>query len=482
MQTLEIGYYQSVLDKSELADHWEISIEDHSFSHGGFGEIFHIINIDGVAPEQPLVLKLFFNNKEQEHCFDAISQLGGKVFDQVHDNKNFLEDYPALRALPLCIFGVEIDGIERDGYVMYDLAEMDLIGFDKIAVDYDEDAYEEFENHDLTWRLTAAYHLVRGFHMLEKMRFLHADISADNIFIGKKEPMAVILDYDSGAVIESKDDTPSTFGKNQPWLAPEILFQLKGMQKKGKALVDVNIYSDRWAVANAIVQILTSMQALYLTDLSEETLRRYSKSYQWPKIDTSDSIFMEGNEEYYEEFIERWKELPEPVRRELDYTFNKGMFNPQCRTSYGRWEMILRSVIQQNGLHVPLPTPHTSSAGNNSAKPKPSPKNVVNKTGNVEDLEAAKEELNKYMDVLVMDIISGSEKIEDNKFFIDMRAQKAEVNPDELISELKDFIEMFNTCRKHKPSQFELKNLRYQGSRAFISLYIVDNIIDRYCK
>lgn len=463
----------------EACDYYEITVEDKPFAGGGFGEIFHIVSLDGNTPKRSLVLKLFRpnNNGGEMRCWNATLALCDKVFYNVlsyeKNGMKFLEEFPALSALPLYALTIKLDGIERRGYVMYNLSDMGLIGFDKI-IDSDDDEsvyWDEFEEHDITWRLTAAYHLARGFNMLEKMNFLHADISSDNIFVSRTEPLAVIIDYDSGAVINSAEDNPTTFGKMQAWLAPEILFQLKRGETGKKVLVDVNIYSDRWAVTHAITQLLTTLQAFYLTDMSEKTLSKYKNDYTWPTIDTDDSIFMEGNEEAYKYFIERWRDnLPELIKHELSYTFNNGIFNPACRTSYSRWEFILRSLIQ-NKAPSPLPTPPPN--------PRPVTQPVV-----PENPEAAKKELIQFMDVLITDIINGNETIGENQYFIGKRAHRAGVDEGKLIAELKDFVDMFQTLKKKKKnaSTFDLKNLRLQGSLAFISSDKVDSLIKKHIK
>ena len=55
------------------------------------------------------------------------------------------------------------------------------------------------------------------------------------------------------------------------------------------------------------------------------------------------------NEEGYEFFVEYFEAmLPDEVKREFVATFSKGVFTPSLRTSYNRWERILKKLVPES--------------------------------------------------------------------------------------------------------------------------------------
>jgi len=326
----------------------------------------------------------------------------------------------------------------------------------------------------MEWRFTMAYHMVRGFNLLYKMHFLHADISSDNIFVSLTQPICAILDFDSGAIVETMEDNPSTFGKFQPWLAPEISFQLKkGQSVGGNTLVSINSFTDAWSVANALLNILVLMPAYYLVDMSEKTLKAYVNKYTWPEARFSDPIFESGNKDGYDYFHEVYtKMLPEEIKNEFVATFSKGVFKPFLRTSYNRWERILKNQIPKSAWRVSIPTP--GPIPEPTPGPIPPPPNPPS---------TATKELEEYINALVVDVINGDENLKRHTNFINDMAKKAGLDGKNVMAELKDFIDLYQDCIDDGViTKFEKSNLLAQGEMALVTEKTIDKLLSPYKK
>lgn len=467
-----------------------ITVDDAPFAGGGFGDIYHARGFNGgQQPRLRQVIKVFKPSTigKDEHSWTTISRLQEKLIDEIALNadsgQDFLEQYPALIAMPQFVFEGTLDGRKVRGYATNNLNELGFVSFDKVIDEDNSEYMDEFAEKDMEWRYTMAYHMVRGFNLLYKLHFLHADISSDNIFISMTQPTCAILDFDSGAIVETTDDNPSTFGKFQPWLAPEIGFQLKsGKSADGNTLVAINSFTDAWSVANAILSVLTTMQAYYIKDLSENSLRHYVSHYTWPHINTKDPIFNKENEEGYEFFVEYFEAmLPDEVKREFVATFSKGVFTPSLRTSYNRWERILKKLVPEsaqksipNSKSTPGRVQISSSNFNGISS---SNSNGSRQQQNVYP-QQSKQELENYINALVLDVVNGDENLKHHEFFINDMAQKAGLNGKEIMAELKDFVELYKDCIADKViTKFELSNLLAQGEMALVTEATVNKIL-----
>lgn len=463
-----------------------ITVDDSPFAGGGFGDIYHAKGFNGgKQPKLRQVIKVFKPSTigKDDHSWNTITRLQKKLMEEMAlfegSGQDFLEQFPALLAMPQFVFEGTLDGRKVRGYATNNLNDLGLVAFDKVIDEEDSPYLDEFVAKDMKWRFTAAYHLVRGFNVLDKMHFLHADISADNVFVSLTQPICVILDFDSGAVVETMDDNPSTFGKFQPWLAPEIGFQLSsGQATDGNMLVEINSFTDRWSVANALLNLLLMMPAYYLKDMSENSLRSYIKKYTWPEANFRDSLFDADNEEAYRYFREVFDNLlPEDVQREFVATFSQGVFMPTVRATYSRWELIFKKLIPKEvwgknisvkgGVSIP------SYGGAQSSK--------TFCIGPYDFTQANKEELKKYINSLVFDVVSGEEKISHHEFFINDMAKKAGLDGKQIVEELEDFVDLYKDCVADKViTKFELSTLLAQGELAMVSENSINRLLKPY--
>lgn len=472
-----------------------ITVDDTPFAGGGFGDIYHARSFNG-GQQPPLkqVIKVFKPSTigKDEHSWNTIVRLQEKLMEKMElcadSGQAFLEQYPALIAMPQFVFEGTIDGRKVRGYATNNLNDLGFISFDKVVDEEGSPYIEDFENKDMIWRFTMAYHLVRGFNLLYEIHFLHADISSDNIFVSLSQPVCAILDFDSGSIVETQQDNPSTFGKFQPWLAPEISFQLKkGQEPGGNMLVCINSFTDAWSVANALLNVLLLMPAYYLVDMSENSLKAYGIRYTWPTADFSDPLFDPDNEEAYEYFKSVFDQLlPDEVKNEFVATFSKGVFKPHLRTSYSRWERIFRSLIPKSewktgggigsGGSVGSGKGRSWSGGGNSGGGIGS--GGGSGYGGSGDRLKAKKELENYINALVQDVVNGDENLDHHKFFINDMAKKAGLNGDTIMKELKDFVDLYKECIADKViTQFEKSNLLMQAEAALVSEEMVMKLI-----
>ncbi|MDP0530680.1 serine/threonine-protein kinase [Porphyromonas gingivalis] len=453
-----------------------ISIDDTPFAGGGFGDIYYARGFNGNNQSKlRQVIKVFKPSTigKEEHSWKTIVRLQEKLMEEIElcvDNgQNFLDQYPALVAMPQFVFEGTLDGKMIRGYSTNNLNDLGYISFDKVIDEEDSSYIEVFENKNMEWRFTMAYHLVRGFNLLYKIHFLHADISSDNIFVSLTHPTCAILDFDSGAIVETTEDNPSTFGKFQPWLAPEVSFQLKKRKAAGgNMLVDINSFTDAWSVANALLNMLVLMPAYYLVDMSENSLKAYVTKYIWPEAHFSDSIFEIGNKEGYDYFYEVYtKMLPEEVQKEFVATFSKGVFKPSLRTSYNRWERIIRSQIPKSAWRISIPIPDSPTSSYSCVPDSPSNTN----------------ELEEYINALVVDVINGDENLNRHTNFLNAMAIKAKLDGRKVMEELKDFIDLYTDCINDGViSKFEKSNLFAQGEMALVTKETIDKLLSPYEK
>jgi serine/threonine protein kinase len=473
MKTIYIDYSQLTGLDAFFSNINKIDIHDAPFAGGGFGDIYHCTAFNGMQSAIPQVVKIFKDSTDgrNEHSWKTISKLQQCMITEMEklkaNNLDFISEYPALIGLPQFIFEGSLDGKKVKGYVSTNLFSINYTPFDKICED--TDLNDIFFERDIQEKYIMCYHLARAFRLLMKNNFIHADLSADNIFINNQEPLCAIIDFDSGAIVEMLEDNPSTWGKHQDWLAPEVSFQLN----KPYDIINVNLFTDAWAVSTAIHYILLSMPTFFLKDLSENSLRYYAQKYKWPSMDTNDSKFNEDAFDYYQLFLELVKELPEKVYKEFECTYTHGVFDPTLRTTYYKWELIFKELIPSDKRKFSWSQISKNGgiihSGNLQAIPHSPP--VTQST----------EQLKKYINDLVKDIAFEGEKLERHKFFIEDMAKKSNVDSGKILTEIADFLELYEDVIEDKIiTKFEKTSLHNQAKLALIEAKTVDKLISAY--
>jgi len=273
-------------------------------------------------------------------------------------------------------------------------------------------------------------------------------LSDDNIFISNDQPNCAIIDFDSGVVVENLKDNPSTWGKEQDWLAPEILFQ----KKYDNDLIDINIYSDMWAVCVAIHYLLLyNSPYLFLNELSENALKKYTDKNNWPLMDFNDPGYRKEYQALHEWQIDTLEDLPKEIREQFKNTFTKGVFKKTVRTTYYSWELIFKNLLSQENRNGQLTTNDSLS------------------------------QLKVYLNDLICDIILHGENLNHHLQLIKSRVQKTYQTENDVLGEFTDFIELYNNVIADKKiTKANRLALYMQGKRALLENATVDTLIAGY--
>jgi WD40 repeat protein len=330
-----------------------IEIKPRPFASGGFGELYFCQSLNGnIQPAIPQVVKIFHDDTNTQKSFETIQKLQEGII-RIQQHKS-IKHLSALFALPQLSFSGILDGEKVYGYLANRLNRNEYAEFDRIIED--PRVTQEYYQIPLGQKIKYALDLAEGFQILRELNYIHADINAENVFIGIKQPNAVLIDYDSGAVSLSAQDSPSTWGKPNEWVAPEISRQLS--EQKIIQTVKVNLLSDIWSVAVGIHYfIFLKHPFFFLNDLSERTMKNYFMHHRWPKCDIHAPYFNKNILGFYEKYLVLLeKALPQEIIKRFDSTFNEGFYNPAMRTAYNTWITVLKPHAQiENFVALSIP-------------------------------------------------------------------------------------------------------------------------------
>lgn len=344
-QILSTGLDQRLLQAST------IDIEATPLGQGGFGIAYRALRIDG-RQGPPQVIKLLTGDPAvARRGFDTVQELQRRLATANRSllgrfSRDLTSVYPALLGVPQLSFEGQLDGRSVLGYAAHDLTRC---GFEELGAILDDDAKTRaFQTLPLSSKMRMAAQLVTAFDFLSsEVRFIHADMKAEALFVDVKGLRCAIIDFDSGALARDASDTPSTFGTRQDWLAPEIVRQLD-MSGNTNRIVQVNLLSDVWSINIAIHYLLFGFHPLFfMTEISDRSVAAYFQRFQWPDADPAFPFFRREYAAVHAQYIAMLRQrLPLDVLQRFAFTINKGFLDPSARTTYGQWKTVLRSVNQ----------------------------------------------------------------------------------------------------------------------------------------
>ena len=492
MKTISIDYSRSSgLDGFFDVASKTMTVKDKSLGGGGFGVVYEVEAINKKKPSIPLVLKLFKEGKEAnwKNVINFQEEIIKEVERLQNERKLFFVEYPALVAVPLLLVEGKMDGKIVHGYISYNLTAGNYISSEKVVIP-DRTNPEEWKRHtrkDLTARYRMALCLAKSCVFLRNVHFIHADISPDNLFVNPIEQLVSLIDYDSGSIISSPEDRPTTIGKLCEWSAPEINFYLTNSMPD-KIVMDATM--DDWAISSAIHYILTGCQPIWTDNMSENTLRDYSLFFekgkrQWPKLESGDSIYPPKKfERIYPFYLHQYEGLNEKVKLQFENTFTRGIFDRTFRTDARTWAEILTKLPQvkkeyewkafrkllpefpniQSGIAHPLPQQWYG---------------LLNKGG--AGIVKSSESLKDYVNELIPDLINGSQKLSLHKPFILKMANESGKDGNKYLEELTDFLDLFKECVKDKKiTRFEYNNMLLQAQLVGIEKNTLDKLLKPY--
>jgi serine/threonine protein kinase len=322
-----------------------LQIDNKAFAAGGFGEVFHVIGVNGNKTKTKQVAKILFDSKDAVSLanYSTIRELQKKMKVEFEDFSNggsadFFSEYPAFLGLPQLSFKGILNGKVILGFISNNLKELGYEEFTEIL--NNPNLLDQYQSLSLDNKVRIAFHLITAFQLLSKHFFVHADLKPDCLFINMKTNSCAIIDYDSGAITDDPNQKLTTWGTPGDTVAPEIFEQLKKI-KGQQGEVEVNLFSDLWSMTILIHYLLFTFHPLFfLSELSPRSIRDFlQKSNQrWPQADKTSKYF---NTDYtnqydaYQNYINN--NLPIDIKDKLSDTINEGYLNPVRRTSYDQW-------------------------------------------------------------------------------------------------------------------------------------------------
>jgi len=332
-----------------------IEIESDPFNSGGFGEVYKCLSINGKKTPIDQVIKILFDvNGSSQKGYSTIQDLQKKIISQVsilrHQGKDFEAEYPAMLGCPQFSFAGVLNGIQVVGYSANNLNSLGFQEFDKILRDVN--LLKDYQRLPLISKLAVAYQIANGFDLLRKFQYIHADFKSEALFVNLKKLQCAIIDFDSGAVMQSQNDKPTTWGARQDWLAPEIVNQIAiGEQNRIKAndpiSVQVDLWSDAWSVAICIhYLIFTCHPFKFFTEISSRSLTEFVNSkVKFPEIPNGFKYFNPNATNSYKNYYSYYKNnIPKIVQEKFKSSFSSGCLNPQRRVTYSQWKLALRDT------------------------------------------------------------------------------------------------------------------------------------------
>jgi len=349
MKTIIIDSVSSTGLDPSLARASRITVDDRPLGQGGFGVAYRVADIDGSATT-PQVVKLLIDNGYGSAAkgLGTVRQLQRRL--ALEHTKlagrpgGLIGRYPALYAVPQLSFTGLLEGRKVMGYCANDLG---AAGFEDFSAILDDDAKaRRFQQLPVDRKLRLAAQLVAAFDFLSaQVRFIHADIKAEALFVDVVSARCAVIDFDSGAVAQSSSDQPTTFGTRQDWLAPEIARQLD-QAANGSRQIKVDLLSDVWSVNIAIHYLLTGAHPLFfLSEVSERSVDAYFRQFAWPAAHPRFPFFRREYATVYQRYVAFMRtRVPREVVERLAFSMNRGYREPTARTTYGQWRIVLGVV------------------------------------------------------------------------------------------------------------------------------------------
>ena len=267
---------------------------------GGFGKVYEVYTTDGKKPGRPLVLKQFTGPADQQKKgYKTVVTLQERVSAYLKKHyanpDDFFRAYPGLLALPLCSFQATVNGETVFAYCSLNLndagfVDLELLGEGDQSTNTVNAAYR---NKQPEARMLTGYHFVSALAFLkDELRFQHADIKAESVWLNLETNVAALIDFDGGVAYKGYQEafrwvveSPTTFGTPfQDWLAPELVDETDD-DNVNRAL-KISWESDYWAAGVGLYYLLDLHHPYeFLPDRSQNTYNDYFRRFTWPTAD-----------------------------------------------------------------------------------------------------------------------------------------------------------------------------------------------------
>jgi serine/threonine protein kinase len=325
----------------------KLEISDDCVYKGGFGRLHDCISLDGAPPATAQLIKILEDNSPglSKAVYSTIIDLQREINSLFKRAPNSGYDnvfqVPALKAFPLFSFEGNLNGDIVMGYSAVNLVPLGFTLYEDIIDNAGRK--QQYMSLPFQQRFRFCFHLAKGFEILDRIKYVHADINPKNFFINLATGELAIIDFDGGAVLNRSGAKPRAFGKivDGDWLSPELYQQLADHKDP-----IASPHDDLWAVSVAFhFLIFGEAPFFFLSEGSAKCKEEYLSNNRLHPINKHDNNIKEGAEYdifYYEDVINAF--VPQAIHQQLTQTFEQGFFLPQKRTAYSHWMELFRQT------------------------------------------------------------------------------------------------------------------------------------------
>jgi serine/threonine protein kinase len=329
-EKITIASVISCCPRLHKSDQFKIGVgfEISRFAKGAAGIVYRCTQAIGKSTTAPLIVKLLRTGRTAENVY-AITSLH-KIIEK-RAPKLSVGRQALMRGLPFWIGEIVFQGERRIALFCLDLDALGFVRFDHLL---EPGQWKHYHKLDLIERVALATSFVRGCALLEELRFLHADVNTENLFVNLQTLEAVLIDFDDGVLLVKGDELPKTPGKPNEFLAPEL---------KSKTRVDLtNEYAERWAVGFMVHTLIFAIHPLFfLSEISVNAIRDYLKHQKWPKIGLFALLHDVNAQSFYWHFtlreLHRFEQLRPEALALMKRFINDGALTPQNRPAAREW-------------------------------------------------------------------------------------------------------------------------------------------------
>ena len=341
----EVSCINIIDSEIDLLPIQSINYFEAELGSGGFGNVFKIQSINGNQTSN-YVLKIIANTEVKDHAYETILLLHTKIKKALFNAEgSVINHYPELLGLPflVCKAYNEIEENEVVALLIHNLNENNYQDFG--ADNFDKSKYIQT---GIPERIYYAFQLVKTIKFLNKLNFLHSDISENSIWINNKTGKIALIDYDSGFHIDSQKK-PTTVGKIGQWIGSTFRKVLAKEIDSDNLSTTERIDEENWVIANAIFELIFGISPyFFLIDAEDKTKSKYLKKYSWPEIDLEEKNFNTSNINAYQSILQFYNLLKdngfEKLINAFDKVFNSGFKNPNKRVKVVEWYDILFEI------------------------------------------------------------------------------------------------------------------------------------------